>query len=177
MPRWARRRRSRAAFSLVEFLLLVLGLSISSTLLLPRLLEPRLRENEEAAQDLLAMLASSQRAWESVTQRRASLFVLAGMVADSDDVPLPRALMPAGFTIHQDLTVIRAGYRFRQARGPSGEQVGAWAFPKTPSYSGRRVFWVDFELGQVFEILEPGPVAEFSKAPPAPGAERKLVLG
>jgi len=129
-------RESRRGFTILELVVVVVLLAALPALLLPPLLEKRQAQNEMAAREALAMLATSVRLLPADGPLRlAALCFL---------------VMPESFQPDLEGVVQRQGYLYRDA--PVAAPRGCWAWPTMRGYSGRRCFWLDYESGRVFAV-------------------------
>lgn len=153
MPNSVGRTRSSGGFTLLELLVLVVLIVLSSVWGLPRALEPRLVQNERMAVELLRMIRASRQAWEARFGLPPTLAELAGPL-QSPSRPAPsRGLLPASALADGDGAILRGGYRFQERNGASGAALGCWAWPKLPGYSGRSVLWLDYDDQTIQEIV------------------------
>ncbi|KAA3608183.1 MAG: hypothetical protein DWQ01_14015 [Planctomycetota bacterium] len=158
-------RRHGAGFSLLELLILVVLVTVASTWGLPWILKPQVDENEKAAVSYLRMVASAQQGWQDITGQKKGLWDLVAYpppMVESGAQNLRLALLPAGLLPTEAGVSLRLAYYLRQGRDSKGLFQGCWAWPKQAGYGGRRVFWVDFESGQLYEVQQsysglPGP--------------------
>ncbi len=150
-------------FHLTGLLLVIAGSALLASWGIPRLLAPRLEQNEESARRHLEMLDGLQQAWLLRRSWPASLLELStrGLPGSAEAAPPALGegwlggLEPAG-------RVLRGGYLFRDG-WTERQPAGVWAWPATPGYSGRRVYWLDYATHRIHRV----PGREGGGEPPA----------
>lgn len=164
---------TRRGFTLTELLLVGGVITVLGAFALPYAYAERLALNEQQAQGYLRMVRGAQEAW----RREVGDYQQIGYIAVQPPISreqrgpglrtplLPHGLLPFG----EDDIGHRGGYRFENGMAPGGSIRGCWAWPETPGYSGKRTFWVEYDAGALFEVLDPPDWAGYPALPaPAP---------
>jgi len=146
----------RRGFSVLEFLVFCGLLLAASTILLPRALQPRREVNERQAVGYLAMIAAGEQAWKQEAGTYVPLHRL------PEEPPLHRRadasfttrapLLAPEFLVDTTGVAHRGGFRYRLTRGPEGSFTGCWAWPNLRGFSGRDVYWADFQSGEIHRL-------------------------
>lgn len=142
-------------FTLLELVFVVAALTLGAAILLPRGLEARLVQNELAAQESLAMFASSYAAWSRLGSEPAGFqaFSSAPLRVGEETAALRHPLMPHwAFRAGTQERLEHQGYAFT-LQDIGGRWVGCRARPTSQGYSGRAHYEIAFEPGAKVELI------------------------
>lgn len=139
---------------MVGLLTVLLGLGVVSSWGIPRLTQERIEQNQRHAMDLLHMVQASRSEIQAHESRIPTFWDLAGFSQLEAPLEGARRLMPKGFRVRGNGAVLRAGYFFREQTTEGKVATGCWAWPTLEDYSGRKIFWLSYDSGDIFVVAE-----------------------
>jgi type II secretory pathway pseudopilin PulG len=142
--------QARSGFSLAELVVLLALLCIVGAFAMPRLYESRMALNENAAKEVLLMLASAQTVWREEMGSYARLRSISFAPGDPSDLEPFLPFLQAGELGFTNL----GGYRYTQTLNSSEMPDGCVAEPITRGFSGKAIFSLNYATGELTE-LEP----------------------
>ena len=147
MPNFISSNARPSGFRLSDFVLLLLVLVVLGLVFMPKLYGDRSADNERQAQDMLRMIAAAQEGLREVEGEYAQLFRLQfapGREPNQFEPMLPFLPASADFAHY-------GGYTFQEVRDNLKRPIGCIAEPRTPPFSGERVFKIRYgEIDPVF---------------------------
>ncbi len=144
----SRKNQARSAFTLTELIVLLTVICVIGAFAMPPIYRTRLKRNEASARETLQMLHSAQVSWKQHTGSWARLPSVAYAPGPASE------LEPFLPFIHasEDGVAYLGGYRYSQTLNPNGIPDGCLAEPITPNFSGRLLFALNYESGEIVEL-------------------------